>query len=816
MSYVFPLASMANMFAMTVLLIALGLTGNSVLAAEVGIVQGATLALFYAFSANARSLILNQSANVAASSVMAVRLLMLVPLAVVSYWLSVSVAEVPFMLAILLITRRVIEWLSEVHLSEMERLDNRPFAIRYLVAQSLLLLIAFGWLMADFPFPYLGLLLWALFPLVLSFQFIYSCFANFSGLTKAFLLKMLPHLGSTTIIGVGVYVFRLLILLLVGKEVAGDLYTAFAIGGLTGSVFANALGASIALHEQRSGKRHFPKFVRLILYSSLLLGILIFAAATLQFHALSWLGKSYFFWQATGLSLVGGVVMVYAQRVRFRLLQQDEEHDVYGPDVMMNILLITAIPFMYYLFGLKAFAALYLFSALLALVFYKSYQLAERQSNTGLSVFTKNQLIIPVMLLFPLFFQLSSGVFRDSAINYNSGGMLGLLPIPISVLACYGGILIIAAYRHATISLSYIFFTCLLMVATTITVSQGVNAEQQAKFILLMQFILPMFGLVLGQMVQANSQSANSSLEKAFLYVLLFIVPLQLLSTWLQGYKFLSPYLYFFSIYQNLQYVPVIFVSAFLVAFCSLWSASKHKKTLFILAPLMGIYVAASMSMLAILMLIVGLLGFAIYQWRHYFDKTAALVLLLAALSTGGYLQLAKDAMKFKFNFFNSANQSEIAPNMQQRLYYWEYYAKSIVASPQALLLGHVKPPNRDKYPSAHNYYLDIVYNFGFLALLPMLVALIYTLKLLYRLRRDVYISTSLLSLSAVVLFLIIIDNSLKVGLRQPYSGIFMFFLWGTLISKLSEINSQKFNKLRAEPTINKRVVPKFSATNFG
>ena len=85
MSYVFPLASMANMFAMTVLLIALGLTGNTVLAAEVGILQGATLALFYAFSANARSLILSKSATVSASSVMTVRLIILMPLALASY-----------------------------------------------------------------------------------------------------------------------------------------------------------------------------------------------------------------------------------------------------------------------------------------------------------------------------------------------------------------------------------------------------------------------------------------------------------------------------------------------------------------------------------------------------------------------------------------------------------------------------------------------------------------------------------------------------------------------------------------------------------
>ena len=58
--YLFPLAFMLNAFAMTGILIILGLTGNNAMAAEVGIVQAATIALFYAFSANARSLMLNQ------------------------------------------------------------------------------------------------------------------------------------------------------------------------------------------------------------------------------------------------------------------------------------------------------------------------------------------------------------------------------------------------------------------------------------------------------------------------------------------------------------------------------------------------------------------------------------------------------------------------------------------------------------------------------------------------------------------------------------------------------------------------------------
>ena len=115
---------MANTYAMTVLLIILGLAGKPGMAAEVGIIQGATLALFYAFSANARSLILNQISKISAQSIMASRLVLLIPLAGVAYLLSVSTAGIAQFVAIALILRRSVEWLGEVHLSDMERSNN--------------------------------------------------------------------------------------------------------------------------------------------------------------------------------------------------------------------------------------------------------------------------------------------------------------------------------------------------------------------------------------------------------------------------------------------------------------------------------------------------------------------------------------------------------------------------------------------------------------------------------------------------------------------------------------------------------------------
>jgi hypothetical protein len=813
MNLVFPAAFAANTLAMTALLIGFGLAGESVMAADVGIVQGASLALFYALSANARSLILNQARPVSARAVMVARLVLILPIAGMTFWISIFLSNVEIYLAAILILRRCVEWLGEVHLSELERVGASRLAFGFLIAQSLLLMLALAWSLGNMPMPRLGLLLWALLPLLFSVRFVYGSVCSFRSESRGVWARMLPHFGSTTIIGITVYVFRLMLLLMMGKHAAGDLFTAFALGGIGGSVFANALGPSIVLQEKTKGTKRLPAMLKAVIVASFVLGIVMIGIYIWELGILDWTGKTPFFWGATGFSLLGGVAMIYAQLIRLRLLQNHEDEDLFGPDIIMNVL-IASVPLLFNMFGAQVMATLYLFSSLLALIFYWSYQKGERLNENRSTPFQeRTAMAIAVLLLLPIFFQLSAGVFRDPSMYFSSGGILRLLPIPLSVMACYGGIILLGGYRRATVALSFIFFTCVLMVGSSVIASQSQGSQEQAKFILLIQFILPMFGMVLGQLYESKGRMESASLEKAFLYTLVVIVPFQLLCTWLQGHKFLTPYLYLFSVYQHLQYIPVIFVAAFLVAAFRLWQLPECRKFLFLLTPLMGIYAAASMSMLAIAMLLAGLLGLALYRLRNYSDKIPTMLLLTVALMTWGYLQYEKEVISSKFTFLSesveiaSAGQAsvqardEMPPNVTERLQYWKYYAESITSSPKVFLVGHAEPPDRVQYPSAHNYYLDFIYNFGMLALLPMLAVLTYVLTMLYRIRRELYASPSLMGLAFVALFLMLIDNSLKVGLRQPYPGIFSYFLIGLLIARISAINVNVgwLDKLKAE-----------------
>lgn len=144
------------------------------------------------------------------------------------------------------------------------------------------------------------------------------------------------------------------------------------------------------------------------------------------------------------------------------------------------------------------------------------------------------------------------------------------------------------------------------------------------------------------------------------------------------------------------------------------------------------------------------------------------------------------------FPVLKSSMQYPATQNIVGRVAYWEYYLGEITSSWNSFLLGNVAPPSRTHYPSAHNYYLDFIYNFGVLAFIPMLFLVCYTAFMIIRNVRRIVESPDVLVLCLVVYFLLLVDNLLKVGLRQPYPAIFTFFLWGLLLTKLSMLTTEK------------------------
>lgn len=783
MSYIFPFAFVVNLLSMTAMLIFLSVVGESQMAADFAIVQAATAALFFAFSGNARNVVLATSNPTLAKSLFNIRVILLVPLVLASFWLSSTLGGIEPILAGLLILRRAIEWFGEVVISEKERLGAKNFALVYTLLQIALFIFAVLWFLLKLPFPLMGLFFWALLPMLFIAKFTWGALGDFANSMACVNKKIAPHFGSSFAIGVSLYIFRILMVWMLGKSVSGDLFAAFAMGGVLGSLTLGAFGPSIAFKEKINGISKLPQILTFILWLFLCVGGLILSISYLEPYLFLWTGKDIFFWKAVGFSMIGGVVMTHAQLLRNRLLIHNESHDLFGPDLLMNILIIAAIPVAYFTIGIDGVAGLSLVGALSAFIFYKSSEHAEiLESRNSRISFKYISFFVAMAILLPIFVRLNSGLFIDKEVLLTGGRSLLALPLPLSIFLTYIAILMIGSYRSAHLSLSVIFFTFMMMIFATLIVPVYQEEAQRSKILLILQYTLPMGALVLGEMFKFKRLDSDSGIERAFLAVLGVIVPLQLVASWTQGNFQLTGYVYFFSIYQHVEYVPCVLVSAFLFGLYGLWQDSRCRKILMVLSPLMGVYVAASLSPIAIVFLMLGLLVFAVFRWFQNYEKQP-IVLFVVTLTVGTvYICIEEYVLQgLVLSIFVDAAWAILSS--------WQFYIAEFTESIQSIILGCSDIRGNTHISGAHNYYLDVMHNFGVISLLPVLFLFGNTLRLIYMARVNIWESSGLVGHVFVLLFLLVIVNSTQVSLRQPYSAIFIYFIWGVLMARISKIN---------------------------
>ncbi len=973
---IFPVAYSLNMFSITALLIALGLFGEAEIAADVGIIQAAAVLVFMAFGSNARNIILSKNDTISIQHFFKFRCLLLTPLAILAYFLSKGIIDIANEFIFLLLFRKCVEWIVELQISERECENDKRYAYLYSSIQvAMFLCILISLYTGTENYIVLTLFVWAVSPSFQIIPFFEFMLRNGQGTNMPW-TQFISHLGSSYIISISTYVFRVLIILLAGKALGGLLFSAYAIGGMINSVYTYALGPTLAAKSNQNNDNRNSSSMRLILTALMSLGLFI---ALLSYGTSSGLSETQFYFLSIGLSLIGSGIMLLAQRKRIHILQHDLD-SVFVPDVLANILIIATVPFAFYLLGSEILSALFLWNAILNYLIYLVPSINYKWQENSKMKMPKNslfrhlkrsniQVIVLLFLIIPIFFQLNSNIIFDSAeMLFDSAGKLTNLPLPISIFACFLGLVFLINYKRCYTSAIFVFAYFVAMLSSIILTSSENSPGELGKIILMIQFILPVFALFLGQSYVVPV-SKKHCFETIFLFVLMIIIPLEVIATLIQATGILTPYLYVFSLYQHLQYMPAIYIGLYFLAIFSLFEHFSARILILILAPFIAVYAVLSFSTSAMIIMFLGvvfsfillcinkrlsfafiltaLVGIFLYgamnleklkiyenqavnntylQHKHAYlenkkilnplvavwhvfasmdielyrkgrnafenrdyktaydlnlknakrlginadfsmyllgrmyegglyleqDNEKALAWYKKSAENGGasaYFRLGelysegkivtKDYKKaiilytkaaemnhpkaqFKlsrlnedgkaaaelniedFNYYDGMNQkaateaksifnsSEIKTknNVDVRRVIWGHYLSGINLNTVELLFGHEKRMDRAFAASAHNYYLDILYNFGLVSLLPVLILILYTIISVFKQRHSFLTSPRNLALVALVFYFIFVDNSLKVGFRQPYPGILMFFLWGVLLTNLQQQQS--------------------------
>ena len=206
------------------------------------------------------------------------------------------------------------------------------------------------------------------------------------------------------------------------------------------------------------------------------------------------------------------------------------------------------------------------------------------------------QAMVLFSFLMPLFFQLSGNIFIGTGFHFDAKGSLLLTPLPIACITCFIGIALLLRWENHYFGIDVIFLIFILSMFSVLITASSTDKAELAKFVLLIQFLVPMFGFVLGQLY-IEPESPYLTLEAIILYVLVLVIPAQVTLTLIAGEGMLVPDVGLFSLYQHLQYLPIIFVGLYFFSIISLAKYRVFRRVIVFLAPWFGVYIAASLSL---------------------------------------------------------------------------------------------------------------------------------------------------------------------------------------------------------------------------
>lgn len=378
-------------------------------------------------------------------------------------------------------------------------------------------------------------------------------------------------------------------------------------------------------------------------------------------------------------------------------------------------------------------------------------------------------------LILPIFIQISDGIYHQE--NLRSVRSLFYHPFPISFFIV--PIFIIIFYKNLYFIKDDIFWLLVFIFITILLFSSFSENVFFDKIIMLLQFFFVWLGYFIGK-------SNKVKIDFYFIGKVLFsIIIIHLLYTFLNNKLILLEDFVFFSIYQNIQYVNTSLIFLGSLSIINFFYKRGHKLTT-ALSLILLLYAFLSYSLNSIILAVA---NFIFFQFYFIFKNKIEIkffsilcLLLLSVILIFKFTDLKNERFITKDKNFienklkiDEILKGKLPDNITQRYKIWSHYYNYFESNPKALITGSDNLSLNKKYQSAHNFFLEGIYRFGILITIPYFFLLIYLIKSFITYRKNFEIRMSLVFLM-IYLFL---ENSFKISIIQPYSGLISFFMIG-------------------------------------
>lgn len=354
-----------NLFIPTLILIISSLFKNYELTAELGIVIGLNIIFTQIFSANLRSILISKNNIDNIYSFIIFRLTIssfaLIANIVILYKYNFVYFEILLQITILIL----IQWQCEIILTYYEIKSDLKKFINYLflclifsllIIFSFIFQIDFLYVIIFFNFLYLVFLVFGIFQLNKKLT---STSKIFFDIIKS------PAFFSSLAISLSNLFWRITILILCGKVLAGIYFASFAIGSLPGTLFNISFGPTII--KKNIKIKYLGKF-KFYAYLTITFLILI----TLYNKDKIFFDNQFTQLFGTTISLLGAIFMIKGQYYRQFVIQKtDHTSNLFKYDIIYSVVICLIVPILFLIGGVNLVIISFLVSSLLSFGMYK-------------------------------------------------------------------------------------------------------------------------------------------------------------------------------------------------------------------------------------------------------------------------------------------------------------------------------------------------------------------------------------------------------------------------------------------------------------
>ena len=343
---------------------------NSTFAAEIGVFPGIVLLLTQVFSANARSLLLYNTDRSFYDQVINLRVYLgiLIIFTLTSYQF-LFINNDSFVILSLLSFVVYLSWINEINLAIHEK-NRSSLVIKFFLIISILF-----YFLVIFDFTLSTAKLYDILKFYLLFHILFFLYHinlhnfNIKKFVQYFKNQFKEYLAvaSSFFNIIGVIIWRISLVALLGKSVAGLFFASFAIASFPGTLFNNIVGQIVTINEKI--KKLIYKISNLLFIFYIIFVILLIILNNLYLQNFEF----YNFFNITLTSLLGTPFMLRALSNRHEFLSVSKvfQKKIFIKDVMYGISISPIIIILFYL-GEKYFLIYsYPLSSFLALFFYR-------------------------------------------------------------------------------------------------------------------------------------------------------------------------------------------------------------------------------------------------------------------------------------------------------------------------------------------------------------------------------------------------------------------------------------------------------------